>query len=106
MDSEFSEHCFEILFHTCSRDMSEHFLSQLFANAIESEVTSSLRELSIQLLARLANESTRFLVHSTCFIRLPYYQGFVQQLEPIEFLLQTANSVPSANKWKVNLDYG
>lgn len=102
LDAHFSEHCFEILFYACSRDMSEHFLTQLFANAIESDVSSSMRELSTQLVARLANESVKSIVHSTCFIRLPYYQGYIQQQEPIDILLQTNET--TSRKDKVNLD--
>ena len=84
--------------------MNEQFLTQLFANGIESDVTSPMRELSIQLVARLANESVlKSIVHATCFIRLPYYQGYAQQQEPIEFLLQTG---AAPRKWKINLDYG
>lgn len=109
LDSQFSEHCYELLFHACSRDMSEHFLTHLFSYMIDSDVTSAMRELSARLVARLAHESVKcHVVHSTCFIRLPYFQSAAQQQEPIDYLLQTSASAASLSaaaqrKWKINL---
>ena len=88
--------------------MSEHLLAQLFAYMIDSSVSSRLRELSANLVARLAHSTVRCGgpadQHATCFIRLPYFHssaGAQQQDNPIDFLLQTFTA---PRKWKINLN--